>query len=199
MSLSMAPEFVCFSEGRCSRLRIMFGMRCRFVMPSFGIRSKTRLLVFVGAVAGCNGAAEHARPTTTDAPATDPSAVSTTPTHTPTRHSTEAANTDLALGAVRQILSTNWCDRGPRTGRLVWDAVPDAARYEVDLVATHTCCDYEYASWPDDRWEEGRRVIVTDAMTSDEAVDSTYFRIRAVASDGRAGPWTHGMWECWVE
>lgn len=104
----------------------------------------------------------------------------------------------LAVEKVEQVLSTNWCDRGPRTGRLVWSPVAGATMYEVDQVATDFCCDYQYKSWPDDRWLAGRRSVVTEPSTSDETVAAIYWRVRAVARS-RYGPWTQGMWDCWIQ
>lgn len=103
----------------------------------------------------------------------------------------------LTIADVRQVLSSHWCDRGPRDGYLEWDPVPGATRYQVDLVEASTCCDYEFAEWPEARWRTGQRLTVDAPQTPRAQVDSVYFRVQAVADSGEVGPWHHGMWECW--
>jgi len=105
----------------------------------------------------------------------------------------------LAIPHVQQELSSHWCDRGPRTGRLMWEPVPGAVRYEVDEVATARCCDQDYQSWPEGQWRAGRRSIVDFPATPERQVEATYWRVRAVAASGETSAWAYGMWDCWVQ
>jgi hypothetical protein len=105
----------------------------------------------------------------------------------------------LDAPVVRQELSTQWCDRGPRSGRLLWDAVAGAVRYQVDLVDASACCDDQYATWPEARWAAGQHVMTRTPAIPSAEVSSIYYRARAIAADGRYGRPAFGMWECWWE
>src|SRR5688572_3833161 len=105
----------------------------------------------------------------------------------------------LSAPTVRQELSSPWCDQGDRTGRLLWDPVPGAVRYQVALVDATACCDFEYAKWPDRAWLAGVQRSVEETATPTEKITSIYYRVRAVARDGCPGTPAFGMWECWWE
>jgi len=118
-----------------------------------------------------------------------------TPTPTPTPAPTPAPPPSLAAPTVRTEVSTRWCDQGPRTGRLLWDAVPGAHSYQVDELTVAGCCDYQYPRWPDSRWQDAAHTRTAAPETEWHEVTATYYRVRALPG----GAWTAGMWPCSYE
>ena len=102
---------------------------------------------------------------------------------------------------VRQEPATFHCqaDDASRVARLAWEPVTGASHYELVEVSSDSCCDYEYAAWPEARWQSGRATASIDPFSPTRLVTSTYWRLRAVTPDGVPSPWTHGMWSCWVD